>query len=146
MTDVVIRPAHAGDFEAVKGLLCAAGLPVEDLCEQRMSDFLIAARGRSIVGVAGLEPFSQVGLLRSLVVDPGARAAGVGRLLVAEVEACASRRGIAELWLLTIDADRYFRALGYERQERREAPQAIRGTAEFSSICPGDAILMKKPL
>ena len=146
MTDLVVRAARAGDFEAVKVLLRTAGLPVEDLREPGMRDFLIATRGRSIVGAVGLEPYPQVGLLRSLVVDPGARAAGVGRLLVAELEASAGRRGIAELWLLTIDADRYFQALGYETRERREAPQVIRQTAEFASLCPGDATLMHKRL
>jgi amino-acid N-acetyltransferase len=87
-----------------------------------------------------------VGLLRSLVVDPGSRAAGVGRQLVAELEAHAGRSGIEELWLLTIDADRYFRALGYTVKERGEAPAAIRRTAEFSRLCPGDATLMHKAI
>ena len=111
-----------------------------------MEDFVVATSGPSTVGLAGLEPFSGVGLLRSLVVEPGYRAAGVGRLLVAELEAYARRCGITELWLLTIDANRYFEALGYAAMERDEAPRAIRQTAEFSLLCPGTAALMQKTI
>ena len=146
MTPVDIRPARREEFEAVTRLLRGAGLPVEDLAEERMADFLVASSGGPVVGVIGLEAYAQVGLLRSLVVDPGSRTAGVGRLLVAALEASARLRGLTGLWLLTIDADRYFAALGYARRERRDAPPAIRGTAEFSGLCPGTATLMQKTL
>lgn len=148
MTHVDIRPARRGDFEAVTSLLRGAGLPIEDLSEERMAEFLVATSGGSPTptGVIGLEARSQAGLLRSLVVDPESRAAGVGRLLVAALEAHARSRGLTELWLLTIDADRYFAALGYEATGRRDAPQAIRETAEFSLLCPGTATLMHKTL
>jgi len=146
MTHVDIRPARAADFEAVTSLLRDAGLPVEDLAGERMNDFLVATSGGSLAGVIGLEAFQQVGLLRSLVVDPDSRAAGVGRRLVAALEAHARRRGLTDLWLLTIDADRYFQALGYLETERHMAPQAIRETAEFSRLCPGNATLMRKTI
>lgn len=146
MTPVDIRPARRGDFEAVTRLLRGAGLPVEDLAGERMTEFLVATSGGPLVGVIGLESYAQVGLLRSLVVDPGSRTAGVGRLLVAALEASARLRGLTELWLLTIDADRYFAALGYARKERRDAPPAIRETAEFAVLCPGSATLMQKSL
>ena len=146
MTHADIRPAHSGDFDAVSSLLRGAGLPVEDLAGERMADFLVASSGGSLAGVIGLEAFPRVGLLRSLVVVPDNRAAGIGRLLVAALEAHARRRGLQELWLLSIDADRYFQALGYVATPRDAAPQAIRDTAEFSLLCPGTATLMYKTL
>lgn len=146
MTHVDIRPARATDFDAVTNLLRGAGLPVEDLAVERMKDFIVATSDGSLAGVIGLEAFQQVGLLRSLVVDPDSRAAGVGRLLVAALEADARRRGLTDLWLLTIDANRYFQALGYLARERHLAPQAIRETAEFSQLCPGTATLMQKTI
>ncbi len=146
MTHVDIRPARAADFGAVTTLLRGAGLPVEDLSEACMVDFLVASSGGSLAGAVGLEAFSQVGLLRSLVVDPDSPAAGTGRQLVAALEALARRRGLAELWLLTVDADRYFARLGYRAAERDDAPRAIRETAEFSLLCPGTATLMQKSL
>ena len=53
---------------------------------------------------------------------------------------------MAELWLLTIDADAWFARLGYEAQQRELAPAEIRETDEFSKLCPGDAVLMRKIL
>lgn len=146
MADLDIRPAVPGDLEAVVNLLLAAGLPVKDLSGNLIEDFLVASTGSSLAGCIGLEVFSNTGLLRSLVVDPQFREAGLGRLLVAELEARARRRGITALWLLTIDADRYFATLGYSLEQRDRAPEAIRRTAEFSLLCPGDAVLMKKTI
>lgn len=142
--DPEIRPAHAADMEAATTLLRAAGLPADDLSVELLENFLVATSGTAIVGMIGLEPFQGIGLLRSLVVGPGTRGRGVGRLLVAGLEARARRLGLSELWLLTIDADPYFSRLGYRVQDRGRAPEAIRGTAEFSTLCPGDAVLMMK--
>ena len=142
MSNIDIRPARRGDFDAVTSLLSGAGLPVEDLSGECMADFLVASSEGSLAGVIGL----QAGLLRSLVVAPDSRTAGVGRRLVAALEAHARRRGLTELWLLTIDADRYFAGLGYRAKERHDAPQAIRETAEFALLCPGTATLMHKNL
>lgn len=141
-----IRPARAGDFEVATKLLQASGLPVDDLSAQRIGNFLAASIDGALVGFIGLESFPNIGLLRSLVVDPGTRDAGLGRLLVTELEARARQSGITELWLLTIDADRYFSKLGYQVQERHAAPEVIRRTDEFSTLCPGDAVLMKKTI
>jgi amino-acid N-acetyltransferase len=144
--DPAVYPARSGDLEALTNLLRTAGLPVEDVSEELIGHFLVASTGASLVGCIGLEIFSSIGLLRSLVVDGEFRGAGVGRLLVLALEAYARQRGIGELWLLTIDADRYFDKLGYCVRQRDEAPEAIRRTAEFSLLCPADAVLMNKEI
>jgi amino-acid N-acetyltransferase len=146
VADVDIRPARPADFAAAASLLQAAGLPVTDLSADRLDDFLVATSGKYVVGLIGLEARADIGLLRSLVAHPDARERGLGRRLVAEVEALARRRRIAELWLLTIDARRYFENRGYTVADRAVAPEAIRRTAEFTTLCPGDAVLMKKSL
>ena len=84
--------------------------------------------------------------MRSLVVSRAARGSGVGAALVAALEAACWDRGIQELWLLTIDADSFFEKLGYAVRSRVVAPDAIRDTEEFSTLCPGDAVLMSKAL
>jgi len=65
---------------------------------------------------------------------------------VAALESQAASQGIRELWLLTIDADAWFEKLGYGARQRDQAPEAITRTAEFASLCPGDAVLMQKTL
>ena len=143
---MIVRPGASQDLAILTEWLEAAGLPTADLTGAHMQDFLVAVDDETPLGMIGLETFGDVGLLRSLVVDPETRSRGVGRQLVAALEAIAVSKGIAELWLLTIDADKYFAARGYTTQERDLAPGSIRGTAEFSDLCPGDAALMKKQL
>jgi len=146
MNELEIRGATATDFRAVQHLLRAAGLPVDDLAAETMRTFLVAAMGDRIAGLIGLEQYAKTGLLRSLVVSPAFRNAGLGRLLVAALESLAAGLGVRELWLLTIDAERYFATLGYTVQERAMTPASIRRTREFSSLCPGDAVLMRKKI
>ncbi len=141
---LTIRPASSSDLEAAIGLLQQAGLPTSDLSLQRLA--LVAEKGKELHGVIGLESFGQVALLRSLVVSPDARGAGIGPALVTALESLCSAEDVRQLWLLTIDADTFFEKLGYKTQLRNDAPEAIRNTKEFSGLCPGDAHLMLKEL
>ena len=62
-------------------------MPVADLSVDQLA-FVAEVDGR-FAGVIGLESFGTVGLLRSLVVSADARADGIGRQLVAALEALA---------------------------------------------------------
>jgi len=94
---VIIRPGVAVDFAIVEGWLRDAALPVEDLTPDHMNDFLVAVVDARLAGMIGLEQFDKLGLLRSLVIDPAARRSGIGRQLVAALEAHALARGVTEL-------------------------------------------------
>ena len=94
----------------------------------------------------GLESYVECGLLRSLYVDNSTRGVGVGAKLVAALETKVASNGMQELWLLTIDADPFFARHSYQVMERGAAPSAVQNSAEFSSLCPGDAVLMRKRL
>ncbi|MCH7820637.1 MAG: GNAT family N-acetyltransferase [Proteobacteria bacterium] len=144
--EIIIRRATTSDLDVVRSWLSDADLPSEDLTAAHMHEFLVALSADVPVGMIGLENFENVGLLRSLVVDRNYRDAGVGRQLVNALESKAARSGIAEFWLLTIDADPFFSGLNYVICERDDAPEAIRNTAEFSKLCPSDAVLMRKIL
>ncbi len=141
-----VRAATAGDFNDILSLITDAGLPTDDLDIELLADFLVAETEHGLRAVIGLEPHGSVGLLRSLVVERGARSANVGRQLVSALEQHARDRGVEELWLLTTDADGYFALLGYDVAERKDAPSPIRDSAQFSSLCPDDAVLMRKRL
>lgn len=143
---VSTRQANASDLDIAKAWLSTAGLPVADLTAGHMEAFIVAMQGGNAVGMIGLENFGGAGLLRSLVVEHSCRDAGIGRQLVDALETTAVGQGISELWLLTIDADPFFARLGYVVADRGDAPAVIRDTAEFSSLCPGDAVLMRKRL
>ena len=139
-----LRPATEADLAFAVAELSDVDLPTSDLTADAL--LLAAESGSELVGVIGFEPFGDVALLRSLVVAKSARSHGVGRDLVNALESHALTTGVTELWLLTIDADRWFAKLGYVVRDRAAAPTAIRETAEFSGLCPGDAVLMSKSL
>lgn len=145
-----IRQARDSDWPAIQRLLAEAGLPADDLDAQSLDGFLVAsdpaAPPPGVTGVIGLQTFGHTGLLRSLVVGSASRGSGIGAELVAALEEQASVAGVTDLWLLTIDAEVFFWKLDYRIVERDGAPDAIRTTPEFTSLCPRSAHLMHKSL
>ena len=147
MPSVTIRPATGNDWPWIREQLGDAGLPTADIDRKLMKDFLVAETPQGEwVAAIGCQRYGSLGLLRSLVVATPARDAGLGRKLVAQLERRAAAAGVLELWLLTIDAERFFAALGYREADRREVPRAIGETAEFSTLCPDSAHLMFKSI
>lgn len=150
MTGATIRNARADDWPALERLLLDANLPASDLDAGHAKEFLVAENAAvtppAMHGAIGLQTFGRTGLLRSLVVHTDRRGAGTGRQLVAALEKKAKAAGITDLWLLTIDAEVFFWKMDYRIAERDEAPEPIRGTQEFTSLCPGSAHLMHKKL
>ncbi len=147
---IIVRDARQNDWRGVRQLLDEAGLPVADLGPEQLVDFLVAERPGTnqseTLGIVGLQRFNQTALLRSLVVSEHDRKSGLGRRLVTAVEANACCAGVKDLWLLTIDAERFFESLGYKMMSRESAPNSIRDTQEFSGLCPDGAYLMRKVL
>lgn len=141
---IEIRDPRQADYEPIKCLLVEAGLPVDDFAPEHLA--FIACDDEQPVAAIGYEGLGETWLLRSLVVGSAQRSRGLGARLVAALEGKAREEGAAEVWLLTIDADGFFASLGYRRREREDAPTAIRGTAEFSGLCPASAILMSRSL
>ena len=131
---------------AAVALLQAANLPTEDLTDSHLKHFFIVGRPEAALGLIGLELFGRDALLRSLVVDPQARAAGIGSRLVAHAEAYARSCGVDSIYLLTTSAEEFFAARGYARIERPAAPESIRATREFASLCPASSAFMVKQL
>jgi amino-acid N-acetyltransferase len=149
MTDLhmpTLRQARKGDWHAVRDLLAASSLPVDDLGPNRLGRFLIAEDGGELVGLIGLDIHGTTGLLRSLVVAESARRAGLGGKLVGALESAAQAAGLTDLWLLTIDAEKFFERHGFDIVEREVAPDEIRETDEFGNLCPQTAYLMTKSI
>jgi len=127
-------------------LLRAADLPTEDLTDSHLEHFFMVGGTGSAVGLVGLELFGRHALLRSLVVDPQVRTTGLGSRLVEHAEAHARTRGASSMYLLTTTAEGFFAARGYARTERSTAPESIRGTREFASLCAASSAFMVKQL
>jgi len=127
-----------GQFSAV---LTTAGLPTDDLLTGGQSFYQMSDLDGPIAFggfyVAGTE-----GLLRSVVVLPNRRCAGIGRRFVEFLLERMKSRGVEEAWLLTTTAAPFFEKLRFKTRLREDAPAAIAGTHEFTLLCPASAVLM----
>ena len=142
---LAIRQAGAEDLPGIRRLLEDNRLPTEDL-EHSLPVLFVAWDGTILVGAGGFEVHGASGLLRSVVVADRLRGTGLGRTLVESVEGAARQRGLQELVLLTETARDFFARLGYADIARDSAPEAIRKSAEFKSLCPQSARCMSKRL
>lgn len=141
-----VRRSRASDWSEVRQLLNSAELPIDDLQPRMLEHFLLAESADEIVGLIGLQIHETIGLLRSLAVSTGARRSGLGGKLVDALELAAQAAGITELWLLTIDAEKFFARQGFDIVTRDETPDSIRQSEEFADLCPGSTYLMMKKL
>ena len=135
--------ADAKDLDAIVSLLNRCKLPSNDLNEH-LNHFIVAKEGDRLIGCVGLEPEGP--LLRSLAVDPDHRGRGVARELCARLLAHARQKGAHEIYLLTDTASKFFDTAGFQRKDRKEAPERIAKHKQFTELCPSSAVLMWKEL
>ncbi len=116
---ISLRQATAAEAPKIHALI-AANLVEGRLLPRTLQEiavhadrFVVAMRGRKIVGCAELAPLSpQVSEVRSLAVDSSVRNAGVGTKLVDELRARARRDGFDKLCAFT-HAPGYFMPMGF---------------------------------
>lgn len=123
-------------------LLTQANLPSADIDQHTL--LYLFWNDDNPIGTAGLEVFGDCALLRSVSVVPQEQGRGYGIVLSNAIENIAREKGIHCLYLLTTTAKDFFQKQGYQLITREETPQAIKQTAEFSSLCPASAAVMKK--
>jgi len=117
-------------------------LPTSDIDEDKLLYLLMS--GETVIGTAGLEIFDDCALLRSVSVIKEEQGKGYGKVINEEMEKFAKGSGINCLYLLTTAARDFFDKQGYCVINREEAPTALQQTAEFASLCPSSATVMKK--
>ncbi len=140
-----IRPADGDALDYVERLLSRADLPTDDV-RSGPGRFYVAAADGERVGVGGLEAHDDVGLLRSVVVEPSRRGEGYGAAIAERLEGEARSMDVDALHLLTTTAVDFFAAQGYDAIDRDAVPPAIRETTQFSELCPDSAVVMRKEL
>ena len=116
---VTLRTAEASEARKLHTLITAnreeGHLLPRQLTELKThaSRFVVAVKGRSIVGCAELAPLSpHVAEVRSLAVDTKARGHHVGVMIVDELRRRAHRDGYEKLCAFT-HAPRYFSQMGF---------------------------------
>lgn len=130
----------------LKILLQNCGLPVSDLFEDKEMLFVALQQGNTYVACAGVELHDNLGLLRSVAVDPAFRNQGLASKLLTELTNISTEKGVQQLHLLTTTAEKYFLTKGFCVEKRENAPAAIGATIEFSSLCPASSVYMTMPI
>ncbi len=119
-------------------------LPVADIDEEKILYLLKDAE--RIIGTVGVEIFEDCALLRSVSVVKEEQGKGYGKYINKEIEKYVKDAGINCLYLLTTTAKFFFNKQGYCVISRDEVPASVQQTAEFSSLCPASAVVMKKKI
>jgi arsenite methyltransferase len=138
---VTFRRAQPDDWEQVAELLSAASLPLAGVREN-LANFRGAILNEKLVGVAGLEVYGQVALLRSLAVAEAGRGTGLGQTLTRHVLKLAQERGVRQVILLTTTAENFFRRFDFQPVERADVPPEVLASTEFQGACPASATIM----
>ncbi|MDX1420501.1 MAG: GNAT family N-acetyltransferase, partial [Rubricoccaceae bacterium] len=108
IADLNIRPAREPDVAEVTKLIADEGL-VTDGIREHIGTFVVAFDGDRMVGCSGSEAYQYAALIRSVAVLPEYRRMGLGRRLVRELLDRLASRGLREFYLLTIDAEAWFK-------------------------------------
>jgi amino-acid N-acetyltransferase len=140
-----IERARDGDLDAVRRLLTAQHLPPDGL-DDHVATLLVARQDDVVVGSAALEVYRDGALLRSVAVAAELQRRGLGRDLTDAAIRMARDLGVADLYLLTTTAERFFPKFGFRTIDREDVPTSVRESVEFRSACPSTAFVLWKPL
>ena len=139
---VVIAAATERDIPAIKNLLVANKLPTAGV-DEHWRTFIVARDGDRIVGCGGAEAYQFAALIRSIAVDPEYRSHGLGRKMVRQLLDRLASRGLREFYLLTTDAEAYFKKRGFKTIDRDEVHPQLLNSREFQDACPSSATCMR---
>jgi len=131
--DLLIRPAReseSADIARLNNIFAADHLMLRRTPEQvalTIDDFVVAVDQRGhIMACGALKEYSpSVAEVAAIAVAREAQGNGLGREIVAAVEALAMKRGVLHVFALTLQPS-FFEAIGYQRVDRARYPEKIR--------------------
>jgi amino-acid N-acetyltransferase len=136
-----MRPATPEDLKDLLDLLETAKLPTAGV-KDHIHNFMLEFGNNTLLGCAGLEIYQQVGLLRSVAVNPIKHSNGVGSKLVKSILEHAKAQQLSNIFLLTETAENYFPRFGFNPVSRAEIPENLQASEELRGACPDSAVVM----
>ncbi len=128
---LAVRPARAGDGDAVIALWRSAGLvvpwndPVRDIAFCRAAptaELFVGESGGTVVATTMAGHDGHRGWLYYVAVAAGYRGRGIGRRIVRHAEAWLGARGVPKVQIMIRDGNRaveaFYRKIGYEIEPR----------------------------
>jgi len=140
-----IKRADPDDVNDLMRLLEQNHLPTEGL-HHHLATALVARQNGQLVGSAALELYPDGALLRSVAVAPELHGRGLGHDLTDAAIRLAHELHAPAVYLLTTTAARFFPKFGFERIARGDVPASVQTSVEFTSACPSNATVMRRPL
>jgi len=129
MKDVVRIAEKDADRAGMYALLHSCHLSTMGLFSPN-SIYVVALRDDAVIGACGLELDGAAALLRSLAVDPSARATGLSTRLIAMLIDHARNEGVRRLFTFSKDTGDYFVHKGWRDLPLAEAVPQIENTAQ----------------
>jgi amino-acid N-acetyltransferase len=142
VTAITYRNAGQGSLAGVLDLLRQASLPTAGV-QEHFSTFLVAEQDDRVIGAIGLEIYGDTALLRSAVVAPEFRNAGIGSGLFSRAHQLAAERDVRRLILLTDTAEEFFRRKGFVTIPAAGVQGPVTSSVEFTGACPSTAVCME---
>jgi N-acetylglutamate synthase-like GNAT family acetyltransferase len=130
---VVIRRARHTDIDAITALIAefaAEALMLKrtpEMVELAIDDYVVGVNASgAVVACGALKEYSpSVAEIAAIAVSCDVHGQGVGKRVVAAVEELALKRGIYDVFALTLQPE-FFAAIGYQRVDRARYPEKIR--------------------
>ncbi|MGH7620686.1 MAG: GNAT family N-acetyltransferase [Gemmatimonadaceae bacterium] len=131
--DVVIRRAQPEDAEAIARLIAVFADEAlmlgrtPEMVSLAIDDYVVGVdTQREIVACGALKEYSpSVAEIAAIAVSRSVHGCGVGKAIVRAVEALAIKRGVYDVFALTLQPA-FFGAIGYQRVDRARYPEKIR--------------------
>jgi amino-acid N-acetyltransferase len=132
ITQLIVRRARESDVSAIAALINEYARQATmlhkspDAVALSLSDFIVATDARSrVLGCGAVKEYSpSLAEVASIAVDRQAQGRGMGSTLVEAVESLARRRGIREVFALTLTPG-FFESLGYAVTDRARYPEKV---------------------
>ncbi|MHB8511414.1 MAG: HAD-IIA family hydrolase [Actinomycetota bacterium] len=138
-----IRQATGPDLPGVAHLLHEGSLQAGNVRERAGRTIVAEAGRKEMLGTAAWDPVGSAAILRSIAVRTQSRGKGVGLLLVAGALRTAFKAGVREAWLVTTDAQAFFKRCGFTEINREDVPDEVAAHPQISRECPATASVMR---
>ena len=131
--DLFVRRARPGDAVAISRLnntFANEGQMLKrtpEMIALAIDDYVVVQNSSgTLLACGALKEYSpSVAEVAAIAVSKEAHGKGLGRAIVGAVEALARKRGIFDVFALTLQPE-FFAAIGYERVDRARYPEKIR--------------------
>ncbi|MEO7083565.1 MAG: GNAT family N-acetyltransferase [Gemmatimonadaceae bacterium] len=131
--NVVIRRAQFKDATAIADLIAVFAADAlmlrrtPEMVELAIDDYVVAVQPNGeIVACGALKEYSpSVAEIAAIAVSRDVHGCGVGKAIVRAVEELALKRGVYDVFALTLQPE-FFKAIGYQRVDRARFPEKIR--------------------